>query len=116
MFVFKMTITPSHLTWFYHFYLYCLVVVNAANKYEILNSSGERVFYAGETTDLMTRLCYGGCQPFHVTIFNSKPLVSIGAKSEKLKKFKEVLKISGLPGVCASVGVSYCYFISFCFI
>jgi hypothetical protein len=64
------------------------------------------VFLAGETTDLMTRLCYGGFQPFHITVYNSKPVASIGAKNETIKKFMEVLKFSGLPGFCASVGVS----------
>lgn len=80
--------------------------MNALNKYEILSSNGERVFLAAETTKFCTRLCYGGFQPFNISMYNAKPNVTLGVKEEKVKSFMEVLKFDGTPGICSSVGVS----------
>jgi len=41
-----------------------------ANKYNVLNSRGQRVYFAGETTNVAA-LCFGGPQrPFEITIMD----------------------------------------------
>lgn len=90
-------VNPMSKTCLQFFYFMAIsVFVNALNKYEILNSNGQRVFLAAETTDFLTRLCYGGFQPFNISVYNSKPNVTLGPKNEKKSKsFLEVMNMHG---------------------
>ncbi|ODM94520.1 Phospholipid scramblase 1 [Orchesella cincta] len=88
--------------------IYCgfLVFLNAANKYEILNSSGDRLLLVAETTDLFTRLCYGGWQPFQLSVYRARPLITLdpNPKEQRKEKFIEVLRFEGNPGACGNMG------------
>lgn len=84
-----------------------LVFLNAANKYEILNSSGDRLLLVAETTDLFTRICYGGWQPFQLSVYRARPLITLdpNPKEQRREKFIEVLRFEGSPGACGNMGV-----------
>lgn len=80
----------------YNFLLFPYAVYSSLEtQYEVLNSDGEKIFMADESTDTTTKAWCRGTKPFDVSI-----LIRSG------KYRKEVIKMDGEPRSCGCGGVS----------